>query len=156
MWIAGILVLTLTGCGQKAVLETVDDVPVVPVMASPARISVALPEEAAAPVLEEDGLQVYLCDGYEIFLENRPSGDLQKTLRHLTGYDADALTVIKTGQGSIDRYEFVWTCAGEEGQRIGRAAVLDDGHYHYCLSVLRDGDVDPDGIQGIFASFALM
>lgn len=149
------MLLLLTGCGRQPVFETVDDEPAAPVMASPGKITVDLPAEAASPVLDTDGQQIYFCDGYEIFLENRPSGDLQETVRYLTGFDGDALTVMKTGQGIGKRYEFVWSCAGEEGQRLGRAVVLDDGQYHYCMSILRDADVEGDILQPVFSSFRL-
>lgn len=151
----GLLPLLLLGCGGRETFETVADDPMQPVMASPRTVTVRLPEEAAAPVLESDTQQVYLCEGYEILLENLPSGDLDRTLRTLTGFGKDALTVMKTSQGSVDRYEFVWVSAGEHGDRLGRAAVLDDGNYHYCLSVLRDGEEGEDIWEEVFSSFTL-
>ena len=69
------------------------------------------------------------------------------------------LTVLETRQGDIDRYDFVWTMAGETGDRLGRAAILDDGNYHYCMSVLRDAQ-NPKMSQivwsDVFASFTLV
>ena len=57
-----------------------------------------------------------------------------------------------------DRYEFVWVSAGEKGDRLGRGVVLDDGSYHYCMSVLRDAD-NPKKSQvvwsDVFSSFSL-
>jgi hypothetical protein len=34
------------------------------------------------------------------------------------------------------RYDCVWTAAGETGLQLGRACVLEDGNYHYVLSVM--------------------
>ena len=47
---------------------------------------------------------------------------------------------METGTEDLRRYEFVWTSMGEDGQRLGRAVVLDDGNYHYTMTVLRDAD----------------
>ena len=157
LWIVGLIGLLLSGCGSRETLETVDDEWITPVMATPGQITVDLPEEAIAPVLDTEGQQVYLCEGYEIFLENRQSGDLQATIRYLTGFDKDALTVMQTSQGNCNRYEFVWTCAGENGQRLGRGVIMDDGSYHYCMTILRDEETGSDGQwQDVFASFTLV
>lgn len=157
LWIAGLIGLLLAGCSSRQTLETVDDEWITPVMASPATVSVDLPEDAVAPVLDMEGQQVYLCEGYEIFLENRQSGDLGATIQYLTGFDKDALTVMQTSQGSCDRYEFVWTCAGENGQRLGRGVILDDGSYHYCMCIVRDElECVEEKWQDVFASFCLV
>ena len=146
----------LTGCRSEQTLETVADEWVAPVMASPRSVWAELPDDALAPVLEGDGQQVYFSEDYEIYLENRSSGDLEQTIRYLSGFDRDSLTVMKTRQGICDRYEFVWTCAGEEGQRLGRAVILDDGNYHYCMSALWDAGADSNvSWEQVFGSFAL-
>ena len=153
------LALLLSGCGAKETLETVsDDIPLQPVLAEPAEISVRLPDNAVSPVLESDSEQVYLCEDYEIAIETRASGDLAGTITALTGFDPNQLTVMHTKQDDADRYEFVWVSAGEAGDRLGRAAVLDDGSYHYCMSVLRDAE-NPKKSQivwrDVFDSFTL-
>ena len=154
-----LLALLLSGCGAKETLETLaDDIPLQPVLAQPAQISVHLPDNAVSPVLESDSEQVYLCEDYEISIETRASGDLSGTITALTGFDPEQLTVMRTKQDDADRYEFVWVSAGEEGDRLGRAVVLDDGHYHYCMSVLRDAE-EPKKSQvvwsDVFSSFSL-
>ena len=68
------------------------------------------------------------------------SGDLDATVQMLTGCARDRLTLVKTCQNDLDRYDFVWTCAGEKGDMLGRGVILDDGSYHYCMSVLRSAD----------------
>ena len=155
-WMMLLLFLLLTGCGAEDTFETIADEPVAPAMAETAQVFVELPEEAVAPVLQNDTHQVYLCEDYEIILENHAAGDLTRTIRGLTGFDREGLTVIKTTQGTAERYEFVWACAGEKGERLGRAVILDDGQYHYCLSVLRDSGTDPEGMESLFASFRLI
>ena len=154
-----LLPLLLSGCGARETLETVaDDIPLQPVLAQPAEISVRLPDNAVSPVLENDSEQVYLCEDYEISIETRSSGDLAGTITALTGFDPEQLTVMHTETDGVDRYEFVWASAGEKGDRLGRAVVLDDGSYHYCMSVLRDAE-NPKKSQvvwsDVFSSFSL-
>ena len=135
-----LLVLSFSGCGSREVLETVADEPVVPVMAQPGRIDVKLPEEAAMPVSETDSGRLYLCRDYEITLQTLSSGDLNGTIRFVTGYGKEELTVLETMRSDMPCYEFTWTCAGETGERIGRGIILDDGNYHYVMTALWDAD----------------
>ena len=140
-WMAIVLcMLLLSGCGSEEVMETVADEWVVPVMAEPAQITVKLPGEAAMPVSESDSGRLYLCQDYEIALQTLSSGDLDGTLRSVTGYGREALTVLETLRSDLPCYEFTWTCAGENGDRIGRGILLDDGTYHYVMTALWDAE----------------
>lgn len=153
-----VLPLVLTGCASEETFETVADEQVLSVMATPKQIQVDLPEEAVAPVLESEGEQIYLCDGYEILIEVKPAGDLTGTVRELSGYEKKDLTVMETQWQEVSRYDFVWASAGESGDRLGRAVILDDGEYHYCMSVLRDAEGEDSQIvwDQVFSSFALI
>ena len=153
------LTVLLCGCAAEETFETVADDLVLPVMASPREITVRLPENAVAPVLEQEGQQLYLCDGYEILMETKPAGNVGATMRGISGYEKEALTVMETQWQDVTRYEFVWTCAGERGEQLGRGIVLDDGNYHYCLSVLRNAEkADKSQINWnqVFQSFQLV
>lgn len=130
--------LLLSGCATQETYETIADEILVPVLAQPKEIYVELPGEAALPAMETDNGRAYLCQDYEIYLQTLEGGDMEETVRTLSGYDMEGLTVLETRQGDMDRYEFVWASAGETGDRLGRAVVLDDGSYHYTLSILRD------------------
>lgn len=158
----GLLLLILPfffwGCASEETFETVADDFVIPVMAQPREISVRLPDNAVAPVLESDAEQVYLCEDYEIILQTLESGDLNETIQTLSGYEKDQLTVMQTQMEAVSRYEFVWVSAGEKGERLGRAVILDDGSYHYCMSVLRDAEGDTSQVvwSDVFQSFALL
>lgn len=151
-----LLVVFLCGCGAEETLETISDEWVVPAMAQPREVTVRLPDNALMPVLEQEGRQLYMGDGYELMLETQSSGDLDATIRHLSGFEKENLTVIQTQQDGADRYDFVWTAAGEKGDRLGRGVILDDGDYHYCLSVLRDAEATRIVWQDVFDSFALV
>ena len=151
-----LMLLVLCGCKAEETLETVNDEWVVPAMAQPRQISVRLPENAVAPVLEQDNRQLYMGQGYEIMLETLAAGDLNATILALSGYEKDQLTVLETQQEGVDRYDFVWTTAGEKGDRLGRAVILDDGTYHYCMSALRDAGDTQIVWRDVFGSFALL
>ena len=83
-------------------------------------------------------------------------GDLDATIRSLTGFDREDITVLQS-QSDPKRWEFAWASAGEGGERLGRGVVLDDGNYHYCLTVLQDADDDDCQIiwSQVFNSFEL-
>lgn len=150
--------LLLCGCGAEETFETIADEQVLSVMAKPRQITVDLPEDAVAPVLDSEGEQIYLCDGYDIVIEVLPSGDLTGTVRSISGYGKEDLTVLETQWEDVTRYEFVWAAAGENGDRLGRAVILDDGDYHYCMTLLRDADGKDSQIvwNQVFSSFDLL
>lgn len=154
-----VLCFLLCGCGAEETFETVADEMAVPVMARMREISVTLPDNAVAPVLEGSSQQVYLSEDYEIIIETLQSGDMGATVQSISGYEKDQLTILQTQQNDVTRYEFVWACAGETGDRLGRAVVLDDGNYHYCMSVLRDAETTEESQivwNEVFHSFTLM
>lgn len=127
----------LTGCGVQETFETVDDAIVVEPVASVQQFFVQLPEEAAAPTFQDDsGTELYVCQGYTVSKQILPGGDLEKSVKTLTGKEKSELDVIKTLHENYDRYDFVWTAAGEDGLQLGRACILDDGNYHYTLSAM--------------------
>ena len=117
-----------------------------------------LPKDAASQAIQSSYGQLYFCDGFEITLQTFSAGDLDRTLRELTGFHRAELSVIETGTKGIARYECVWSAAGEEGNVVGRAVILDDGNYHYCMTAMADeGDVLQlrDTWQALFDSFIL-
>lgn len=136
VWIVMVLMTLLTGCGAAQTFETVDDVYSPQEAPEPKQVSLTLPEDAAAQTMESDQGTLYFCDGYEIMVETLSGGDINSTLKNLTGFSRDALTVMETSVSDVTRYECVWTAAGEAGDQVGRAVILDDGSYHYCLSVM--------------------
>lgn len=127
--------LLLTGCSARETFEHIGDdyLQETPVKQ---QMLCALPEDASAQTVQSAYGQLYFCDGYEITMQTLPAGDLDRTLRELTGYGKENLTVMETGLTSAARYDCVWTAAGEGGDMVGRAAVLDDGNYHYCMTVM--------------------
>lgn len=129
------VVLLLSGCTAMPVYETLDGVDANGELPAMKKICYDLPEDAAVQTVQGSAGKIYFCDGYEIMVETFSSGDLDKTLRSLTGFSRDALTMVQTKTDGVDRYTCVWTSIGENGEQIGRTTILDDGVYHYCLSV---------------------
>lgn len=158
-WMAiGLLALLLSGCAAEETYETVADELVVAAMAQPRSISVELPGEAAVPAVEGESGRMYLCQDYEIYIQTMDAGDLNATIQTVSGYAREDLTVMETEQDSVKRYEFVWASAGEKGDRIGRGVVLDDGNYHYVMTVLRDAETTATSQvvwSDVFGSFSL-
>ena len=156
-WLLIAITVLLCGCNGRETFETVSDEPVQMVMAQPREISVRLPDHAVAPVFESEAEQVYMSDTYEIILETRAAGDLDATVRSICGYEKEDLTVMETQWDDVTRYEFVWAAAGENGDRLGRAVVLDDGAHHYCMSVLRDAQAVSQIVwRDVFSSFTIV
>ena len=158
----GVLILAilviLCGCSAQGDYESVSDVLGQQEPAIPKQVHLRLPEDAAAQVIAGDAGTLYLCDGYEVTVQTLSGGDLQRTLRELTGYDQAHLTVLETPQTIGMRYDFVWSAAGEAGDMVARAAVLDDGNYHYCLTVMAAADVSGslnDAWREIFGTYGL-
>ena len=152
------MALLLSGCKAEETLETIADEWAVPVMAQPKEISVSLPGEAAIPAVEGSSGRIYVCEDYEIVIQTYPSGDLNATIQELSGYSRDDLTIVETVQYGIDRYDFVWASAGEGGDQLGRAVILDDGEYHYTMAVTRSSDTTETSQitwSQVFQSFTL-
>ncbi len=134
-----LLALLLTGCSGQQTMETITDAFDVSAMAQMQQIQLALPEEAVLECLEsEDAGKLYLCDGYCVSVQTMEAGDLDRTLRQTTGFSRDKLMVMETRAGDFSRYDCAWTSAGEAGDQTCRAVVLDDGYYHYVVTVMAD------------------
>jgi len=148
----------LAGCGTQETFETVADEWVQSAAAPVREILVTLPEEAVVPVSENENGRLYQCEGYDISLQTLASGDLEATLQAVTGHSREQLTVLETRFREGKRYDLVWSCLGENGDQVGRACVLDDGNYHYVLTVLtqadRVGELETV-ISDIFSSYSL-
>lgn len=153
LWIC----LLLSGCAAGEPGETVADV-WAEQPAEPREILVQLPEEAAAPAAENASGRFYICSDYEIEINTLEGGDLDATVRAISGCSREDLTVMASQPGGLKRYDFVWTAAGETGDRLGRAVILDDGTWHYTMTVLRDAEpVQSSQIvwRTVFESFTL-
>lgn len=136
-----VVALMLCGCGAQPVFETVNDDDSLMVSASVCPINLDLPKEAAKPVMQSaDGGSLYMCDGYTLMVQTFSGGDLDETVRQLTGYTMDQLQRVRTQQDELTRYDLVWSSAGEGGDQVGRAVLLDDGLNHYAVSVMADAD----------------
>lgn len=145
------ILLMLAGCSQQT-FETVTDLHQDGPLPQAKSICLDLPQEAAMPTMEsgENG-KLYLCDGYSIALQTLSGGDLDGTLRQLTGFSRDALTVMERKTGDISRYDCVWTAVGEGQEQTCRCVVLDDGSYHYAVTVMADS-VDAGKLQQTWQS----
>ncbi len=152
--------LLLAGCGAEQTMETLGNVDhISPSLATHAGVLLELPSEAALETSAEDGgVSVYLCNGYTMVLQTFSSGDLTATIRSLSGFSPDALTLMESDADHYKRYDWVWTAVAEEGEMVCRGAVLDDGDYHYTLCVMAqatDAGEVTESWNVLFGSFCL-
>lgn len=140
-WIWLSVFLLLSGCGNQEVFEQMDDVYQA---AAPqaAVVSLEIPEDAAVPAIGSGpNHAIYFCDGYTMTVQTLIGGDLNRTLKELTGFPQEMLTVLQTRDGELRRYEGTWTCVGEGGDQVGRLVLLDDGAYHYAVTVIAPAEL---------------
>lgn len=159
LWIWLLLPVLLAGCGQPEDFETMSDTYWAPEPNPAQPVSLVLPPEAAVMTMEtEDGSCLYICDGYTLAVQTFRGGDIQETLRSVTGFSGGTLPMMSWQQGELTRHECVWTAAGEGGDQVCRTMILDAGDWHYTLTVMADA-ADAGGLretwQEILDSFRL-
>lgn len=135
-----ILLVLLSGCMAPNAYETMNDGYLQIAAPDAKKLTMLLPVEAAALTMEGDTGAVYICDGYTVTLHTGRAGDLDATLRTVTGYGKDNLPVVERLDEGMKRYECVFTAAGEGGDQVGRTVILDDGSYHYTMTLLADAE----------------
>ena len=151
--------LLLPGCSAVETFETLGVIAHTEPAPAPIRpVVLMMPADAVRSTLSAGPDLLYECGEYSILLQTRQSGDLSATIMGLSGFAPDHLTVVCSSCGDHDRYDWVWSAAGEDTDLLCRAAVLDDGAYHYCLLVMA-----PESVSGelteqwnqLFGSFCL-
>ena len=141
-WIVSVMLMSavvLSGCSGvdfEPMLDVYSPVEEV----NPQNMQVQLPEDAALSVMSGDTGTLYYGENYEISLETYPSGNISQTLYNVTGRTLDELTVMEIPVAQGNSFRCGWSAADDEGERIGQCIIIDDGRYHYCLSVLADAE----------------
>lgn len=144
-WLIMIIALLLTGCSAQETFETISDIYGVAASTALHEVQLSLPDDAVSQSMEaEDGSKLYMCDGYTITVQTMESGDLDRTLQEMSGFSRDELTVMKTMRNGIACYESVWCTAGEEEDQICRSVILDDGNFHYGVTVMANYSLAAD------------
>ncbi len=147
----------LTACGGEKTLETVEDV-YAPQETAPMELSLTLPKEATVQTLSSSAGRLYLCDGFTVTVQTFQGGDLNRTVKETTGYTLDRLTLMETEKENIACYRLSWVSLGEGGDQAARTLILDDGLYHYAVTVMASAEISgtlADTWQEIFASVSL-
>lgn len=154
-----LIMCLMTGCGAAETFETIGPIQhqqtVVPSMAN---IQLSLPDAAAKQTFGSDADTIYECEGYTLVLQTIEGGDLHRTIRSLSGFEPEKLTIMESNIQQGKRYDWVWTAVGESGDMVCRASVLNDGNYHYCMYTVTSAQFAGDLRQewnALFASFAL-
>ena len=116
-----LLAAALCGCQNKETFETVDDVYEIPAPAPMGKVMLVLPGDAAAMTMDGNQTdQLYFCGDAVITVQVLESGDLNRTIRAVTGFERDALTVVQTEQEDLTRYDFVWHAPGRAAMSWAR------------------------------------
>ena len=130
------VLLLLCGCQGQQDYETLSDTYLQPDVPAMGEVQLLLPTSAEVVTVEhEENGKLWLCEDYWVCLQTSESGDLEETLMALTGRGREELDLICLENGQQKRYECVWLSAGENGDQINRAVILDDGNYHYALTL---------------------
>ena len=136
-WMAALTAL-LCACSAQTVWETVDG-GCVPAEGGAAYAScISLPQDAVEEGFAERGARhVYTQPGrgYEITTEILDAAPAAAIVRRLSGFDASALHVYKSGGKDRPVWQFAWYAASDEGGRMYRCKVISDGGYAYALTV---------------------
>lgn len=152
-----LLMCLLTACGGEKPMETVQDV-YTPLNDTPMQVELTLPADATVQTLSSDAGKLYLCDSFTVMVQTLPGGALSRTLRDTTGYAQDRLTLIETEKAGVTCYRLSWATVGEGGDQAARTIILDDGKFHYAITVMasaeKAGDLK-DTWQRIFSSVKL-
>ena len=147
----------LTACTEDKTLETVEDV-YAPQETQPMELHLTLPKETTVQTLSSSAGELYLCDGFTVAVQTFQGGDLNRTVKETTGYTLDRLTMLETEKDNIACYRLSWVSLGEGGDQAARTMILDDGVYHYAVTVMaqaEDAGALNDTWQEIFASVNL-
>lgn len=138
LWIIAAVFL-LVGCSAPKDYETMADSYDVP-QREARQVSVSVPFNDTETMTDAGGSVLYLGDGYSVLVETLEAGDLNRTLKHVSGFNREQLQVVERQDNIYRRYECVWAAAGEGQDQIGRAVILDDGSFHYALTFVSDAE----------------
>ena len=130
--------LCFSGCTAQETMETVTDELAISAGAVAAEVTISFENEDAALFSGADGSKLYLFDGYCVVVQTLEGGDIAKSVHAITGFAKENLTVMQTEKDGLTSYEYVWCTTGEREDQICRGMILDDGAYHYAVTVMAD------------------
>lgn len=139
LFLAILCMFMLSGCSSVETMETIHDDGVVPVMGEAGQVQLTLPDLDDAQVIDNGmGSRIYLFDGFCVTVQTLDGGDMSKTLETVSGFGAEKLSLLKTEQEDYTQFCCAWSSAGEGEEQLCRAVVMDDGRYHYAVTVMAD------------------
>jgi len=159
-WLMGVtlmLVAVLCGCNGE-LYEVVGDVSTIEPDITPQKVRFEVPKDENITVMNTDKGVLYLGENYDISLQICPSGNLDQTMRAVTGYSRKQLAITELSEKNVDRYVCAWSAVSDEGELVGRCTILDDGRFHYCLTVLVKADMAGElrnTVDAVFADYSL-
>lgn len=161
LWFA-LALCCLTGCSHPA-WETVEDpaeaVSSVHWIDEAYRVEISLPE-GIEPVFEEKAQTLYSSQHGDFEIQTRTylASSPDEAIQSLTGYEAQALTVLQTQRSGMPEYRFAWIAQGEQGSRVCRADLVMNGTECYavvCSTNEDAGNAYQDQMRYVFSTFGL-
>ena len=160
--LALLLVMLTGGCASQEAWETVDDALPQQVGAWQTQaysIQVALPMGAEFVGADTEGSLYAVEDGeLEIRTATFLASELNAAVKHLSGLQAERMTVVQTTRFGLPEYHFAWYAQTEEGGRVCQADLVMDGLCCYAVvtSVPEDNGKDyQQTCRQVFSSFGL-
>ena len=159
-WMILCLALLLTGCNAEPTFETLGNVSAEPASSPAQQILLDLPENTQVPALQsDDSGKIYFCDGITVCVDTLAAGDLDRTLKETTGYGKESLQLFQSYVPEGKCYSCAWTSTGEGQMQVCRARIIDDGSFHYVMTVTvpetQAGQLQ-DQVQTIMDSFRVV
>lgn len=136
-----VVLLGLGGCAGQAPVswETVGDD--IPVLATESKLLYQITFNQPGDAVREtiggiDGPLFYTGEqgDYEIIAQRLEADSIETVVKSITGFRLDQLSPVRQKEFDMVRYDFSWATTDEEGERICRAAVLDDGGVYYAVT----------------------
>lgn len=159
-WLLLGVVFLLTGCAAQETFETISDEIIQPVNGQAQEIYLELPETADVQAMDTESTgALYFCGDMTVCVQTLDGGDLDRTLRATTGYCREAVQLLESYSPNGKSYECAWSSVGEGGLQVGRTRIIDDGSYHYTLTVmLPEASVEEnrESLRKILDSFGLV
>ena len=157
------LVILLSGCGSRAVWETVEDpLPTTEVsswLEEAYTIQIGVPERMDL-LAEQEGCSLYSnADGsFEVETRVFLTAGLADAVQKLSGYKLEELNLLETTRFDLPEYQFSWVSQTERGLMISRADLVLEEQCCYAVicSSLESVGNDYDGqVREVLATFGL-
>ena len=154
-----VVIMLLSGCAKSS-WETISDPPSAVAVSSQLgeieTVAVQVPDEIK--LIETMGTWcIYATDAGDLEIETRTvlASSLDSAVSTLSGFRSDDLDILNLQSGDKNDYRFAWVTSSDEGNRVCRAKVIQNGMLWHAVvcSVSEDvGNIYEEQIRDVFAT----